>query len=354
MKATAAQRIISEEISQAVVRILLCLLGLIASVPVYFFNNTSASVLVTISGYIVVALFWWALVKNKSGDYPFRRRLIALSDLGIISFCMYSANEWGTIYFFAYLWVIVGNGMRFGARALIESTLIGFTYFVALILTTPYWIANPHVTIGLIIGLALLPAYYLILINRLSRVSKQLADELGRVNYSATHDSLSGLSNRAYFFQRLEDKINEANRHNENFIVMYIDLDGFKAINDSQGHNYGDIVLKEVAKRMQQYVRVSDTVSRLGGDEFALVIHTIREPFNLSNYTQRLIDKIAEPIIIDNVTTQVTASIGISQFPADGNNAETLLNSADQAMYTSKNTGRNRFTLANSSAHTTN
>jgi len=285
-------------------------------------------------------------VKRKAGDYRFRRRLVALSDLGAVSLCIHITSDWGSVFFFAYLWVIVGNGMRFGSRALIESTLIGLTFFLIVIAKTQYWIDNPHVAGGLLIGLVLLPSYFLILINRLSKVSHRLSEELTSANRAATHDSLSGLSNRAYYFQRLEDKIHEAKRYNEKFIVMYIDLDGFKEINDNWGHNYGDIIIQTVSRRIQSSVRKSDVVARLGGDEFALVLHAVDDTLNISRFTRRLISNIAEQVIVNGNTLRVTASIGISQFPVDGDNAEQLINSADQSMYVSKKSGRNKFTLS--------
>jgi diguanylate cyclase (GGDEF)-like protein len=346
MGPSAEQRIIREEISQAIVRILLTLLALVSGGVIYYIDDLPLIFLLIVTGYLIFSFSWLFLVRKFSGDYPFRRRIIALNDLGAISICMYFANELGAIYFFAYLWVIVGNGMRFGSRALIESTLIGFSYFVIVVFNTQYWIDNIYITIGLLAGLVLLPAYYLILINRLSNVSDQLSAELARANYLATHDALSGLSNRAYYFQRLEDKINEAKRYNEIFIVMYLDLDVFKKINDDWGHNYGDIIIKEIADRIQRYVRKSDTVARLGGDEFALILHSINDAFVLSSFSQRLINVIAQPVIIEGNELQVTASIGISQFPADGESTEELINGADQSMYASKKRGRNRFTLS--------
>lgn len=346
MDTSELHRIIREEVSQAVVRILICTLALFCITLVYFLDSIRAIVFQGAATYFVFAIFWWFHVKRKTGDFPFRRRLIALADLGMVSFCIHFSAEWGLIFFFTYLWVIVGNGMRFGSRAIIESTVIGLAYFSLTILNTQYWLDNANVAIGLMLGLILLPSYYLVLIQRLTTVSKKLAEELRKANYAATHDALSGLTNRAYYFQRLEDKVNEAKRYNERFIVMYLDLDGFKKVNDTWGHHSGDVILQAVSKRFLKVLRRSDIVGRLGGDEFSLILHSVDKNFDVNKFSQRLIDIIAEPILVDEKSIQVTASIGVSLFPDDGDNAEQLINSADESMYVSKNSGRNKFTLS--------
>lgn len=346
MKTAKEKRFIKEEISQATVRLLLIVFIQILAVVVYIFDAFSITNFLIIVGYALFSVFWWLFVKIVAGDYPSRRRFIALSDLFIISISMHYANDYGAIFFFIYLWVIVGNGMRFGSRALIESTLFGFSFFIIMVTNTQYWITNPHISFGMLIGLVLLPSYYLILIKRLSRVSNQLEEELARTTYSATHDAMSGLSNRAYFFQRLEDKIKEVRRNKESFIVMYLDLDDFKQINDTWGHHFGDSVIKEIARRIKSQAREGDLVARLGGDEFALVLHSAAASINLSRFTQRLINSITEPVIIGSNKVQVTVSIGISMFPDNGSSAQELVNSADHSMYVSKKSGRNRFTLS--------
>jgi diguanylate cyclase (GGDEF)-like protein len=345
MSTSEINRVIPEEISQAIVRILICSLGLFSVSLIYIFDTITPLVFYIIGIYFIFSLYWWFHVKHQTGDFPFRRRLIALSDLGLVSICMHFSAEWGVIYFFAYLWIIVGNGMRFGSRAIIESTAIGIFYFSVTIINTQYWIENSNVAIGLMVGLVLLPLYYLILIQRLTKVSNKLAEELSKANYAATHDALTGLTNRSYFYQRLKDKVNEAKRYNEKFIVMYIDLDGFKKINDTWGHHRGDMVLQAVSERFKTILRISDVVGRLGGDEFSLLLHSVDNDFDVNKFSQKVIDIVSEPIIIEGQSLQVTASIGVSLFPDDEENAEQLINSADESMYASKRNGKNKFTL---------
>lgn len=132
---------------------------------------------------------------------------------------------------------------------------------------------------------------------------------------------------------------------------MYIDLDGFKKINDTLGHNYGDVVIQEVAARLKEHVRASDTIARLGVDEFAIILYEIVSDFGINKLRTRLKNKISQPILFNGSTLQVTASIGISQLRMDGQGAEDLINSADQSMYFSKENGKNYFTLSTAMAH---
>ncbi len=127
---------------------------------------------------------------------------------------------------------------------------------------------------------------------------------------------------------------------------MYIDLDGFKQINDDLCHNFGDAVIQEVAARLKGHVRDSDTIARLGGDEFAIIVYEIVSDFDINKFSSRLISKISAPILFRGSTLKVTASIGISQLRTDGQSVDELINSADQSMYLSKTNGKNRFTLS--------
>jgi diguanylate cyclase (GGDEF)-like protein len=134
-------------------------------------------------------------------------------------------------------------------------------------------------------------------------------------------------------------------------MVMYIDLDEFKKINDTLRYNYGDAVIQEVAARLKEHVRASDTIARLGMDEFAIILYEIVSDFGINKLSTRLINKISQPILFTGSTLQVTASIGISQLRMDVHGAEELINSADQSMCFSQENGKNRFTLSTVMAH---
>lgn len=235
--------------------------------------------------------------------------------------------------------------MRFGAVALIIAMTISITEFSVVMVMGEYWQNNLPTGLGILFGLVLLPSFYLVLIRRLHTLNQVLEQELINSTHAATHDDMTGLVNRAYFYQRIEDKILEAKRDNLQFTIMFIDLDGFKQINDVNGHHIGDALLRMAADRLQNQVRKSDIVARLGGDEFGILLHHLNGPSDVERFTQKLIDNVAEPFLIKDFSLNVTASIGLSQFPVAGDTSDDLVNEADQAMYKSKNKGKNCFTF---------
>ena len=163
-----------------------------------------------------------------------------------------------------------------------------------------------------------------------------------RIEYMATHDELTALPNRSLFLDRLKHGISQARRQNKKLALLFIDLDNFKVINDSLGHDVGDLLLKEAAARLQQCVRGADTLARLGGDEFVALLHDIDLEIT-NNVAGRIIDYLAASFRIRDHSLYVSASIGISIFPNDGEDSGTLLKNADTAMYRAKERGRNQY-----------
>ncbi len=159
----------------------------------------------------------------------------------------------------------------------------------------------------------------------------------------AYFDTLTDLPNRRHFFNRLEEAISYGNRYNSMLALMYIDLDGFKNINDSLGHDAGDILLQHVADCLRKTCRESDTVSRLGGDEFAILIPKVTIQEDIATIAAKIIAILSQPIIINKAQAQVGASIGIALFPTDGDNVSQLLKNADSAMYLAKSQGKNQY-----------
>ncbi len=164
-----------------------------------------------------------------------------------------------------------------------------------------------------------------------------------RLGYLATHDVLTNLANRALFEERLARSIVQAKRLGRKVAVMYVDLDRFKLVNDTLGHNAGDEVLKVVAGRIAGQVLSNDTVARMGGDEFAIVLEEFDDVRDVGRIARNLLDEVGQSIEIEGREIFVTPSIGISIYPDDGIDAEHLLLLADQAMYGAKNRGRNVF-----------
>ncbi len=164
-----------------------------------------------------------------------------------------------------------------------------------------------------------------------------------RLRYLAHHDVLTGLPNRALFLDRLEQAMARARRHDRTVAVMFMDLDRFKVINDSLGHAVGDALLRELAGRLRAAVRDGDTVARLGGDEFAVLLEDMARPEDASRVARKLLEALGEPFTAEGREFYLTASIGVSLFPADGDDAHALLKNADAAMYRAKERGRNSY-----------
>lgn len=163
------------------------------------------------------------------------------------------------------------------------------------------------------------------------------------IEHQATHDTLTGLANRALLNDRITQAIAYARRSNRAVAVLLLDLDHFKKVNDAYGHSAGDILLKEVSQRLASCVRESDTVARLGGDEFVIVLSDLASAEDIDNIVGKITNALAHTLHIGKHEVQVGASIGISLFPRDGDQGEILLRNADMAMYRVKEHGRNSF-----------
>ena len=194
----------------------------------------------------------------------------------------------------------------------------------------------------------------LLLTGLLGRMSWQLADSRAResiaklkyakrVEYLAYYDGLTSLPNRSLFNKLLTQAISQAQRHHRQLAVAFIDLDGFKQINDTLGHEAGDELLTEVASRLKGCLRDSDAVARLGGDEFVVLLSDLMEETYAATVAQKIVTAFVKPFTLLGQEFSVTASIGISTYPTDGLDEQTLTKNADIAMYQAKQDGKNRF-----------
>ena len=174
------------------------------------------------------------------------------------------------------------------------------------------------------------------LLTRLKRTNEQITE-------LAHHDSLTGLPNRILFYDRLNQSIARARREKESIAVLYLDLDGFKLVNDTYGHDVGDALLCEAARRIRACVRVSDTVARMGGDEFTVILCNVKTVNSKDRVAKKIIDAISRPFMLNGKECSVSVSIGIALYPDNGETAEQLIKIADAAMYLAKHGGRNCF-----------
>lgn len=184
-----------------------------------------------------------------------------------------------------------------------------------------------------------IPLQRVILISEVTDQRK--AREL--INQQANFDPLTGLPNRRLMFDRLDQLIKQSTRSKRSIAIIYIDLDNFKDVNDSRGHDFGDQLLKGIATRLRSEVRETDTVARIGGDEFVILLGDLEKPEVADLIVRQISKKLADPILIEQQMIYTTASLGISLYPNDGSDGKVLLLNADQAMYAAKAQGRNSF-----------
>ena len=164
-----------------------------------------------------------------------------------------------------------------------------------------------------------------------------------RARFLATHDDLTELPNRWMFSDAVNDGVKAGHRYGHAFAVMFMDLDRFKNINDTLGHAAGDVLLVETAKRLNKCLRESDVIARIGGDEFVIMLREVSDRSQVSTVARKILSAVVKPLAIHGHECRITASIGISMFPTDALDAETLIKNADAAMYVAKEEGRNGF-----------
>jgi diguanylate cyclase (GGDEF)-like protein/PAS domain S-box-containing protein len=178
------------------------------------------------------------------------------------------------------------------------------------------------------------------------RLQAEIADRRvaeTRAQHLADHDPLTGLPNRRLLEDRLTQALAASQRNRKQTAVVFVDLDRFKSINDTLGHAAGDAVLKEVAERLMKQLRVVDTVCRMGGDEFVVILPEIKRAADAANVAAKVLETMAQPFVVEGRELHITPSIGISVFPDDGRDAESLIRNADAAMYHAKGTGRANY-----------
>jgi len=184
---------------------------------------------------------------------------------------------------------------------------------------------------------------------RLAGIVMERDQDQKRIRQLAYTDELTGLASRAHFYLYMEDLIKTSHRHGRKFSLLYIDLDNFKVINDSLGHDAGDLFLKEISQRLQKTGREIDFITRISGDEFSIVIEETEDSLAAANFCQRCLEEISTPLQLSGRTLVPSCSIGIAHYPEDGETLSTLLKSADTALYAAKEHGKNCYAFYESS-----
>jgi diguanylate cyclase (GGDEF)-like protein len=290
---------------------------------------------ISVSFLLFIAIIIWPAISIP-------RRVFALvMDIAMITFAMWITDEIGAVLFPIYLWIIVGYGIRYGQRYLYAAMLMAIIGFVYVMLANPFWIGQRTIAAGILVGLTVLPIFFSSLLRRLGKSNLQLQKLSEEMTRLAMHDSVTGLANRVLLQERLNQAVSLSHRHRNMLGVLFIDLDGFKAINDQWGHKAGDDLLRACAQRLLDCVRETDTVARLGGDEFVVLLTEVHSADDAQVIADKILTKLRVPFPMESQELTISASIGIALYPGSGDCAESLLRNADQAMYAAKHKGKN-------------
>jgi diguanylate cyclase (GGDEF)-like protein len=291
------------------------------------------------AGFLTMSIAWAWWVRHRTGDFPLRRLSAALVDSLMASIATYLGGSLGIVFYPIYLQSIVGHTMRFGVQSLRFASTSAVVGFGVVILASEHWHGEPIMATALWLGLLILPLYYHHLLQRHTDANSALERELNETVYAATHDQLTALANRGYFLQRLEEIIAGSQRDGERFALLYLDLDGFKPINDTLGHAAGDGVLVEVATVLKGCARSTDLPVRMGGDEFTLLVREVADQKALDTLVHRILTGIQAAGRRLSPASTLSASVGVSLYPEHGTDAAALLTAADNAMYRAKRCG---------------
>jgi len=271
----------------------------------------------------------------------------------VLMFVIYSFNQGRAFALMMFLVVLTFGIFQFNTREFLNISLhilAGYGLVLNLLMKYKPDTVNVYLEFFHWAGLASILPLFAVVGGRISELRRHLRSSnedlrsaLAAVRQVATHDNLTGLPNRVLFGEELQHALAQAERRHRPVALLFMDLDRFKNINDTLGHAFGDRVLQEVAKRLTRCVRESDILARLGGDEFVLLVEEFPDPANLGGIAQKLLTAVSQVTSIDGRELNLSVSIGICMYPADGRDAKTLLANADIAMYRAKERGRNNF-----------
>lgn len=179
--------------------------------------------------------------------------------------------------------------------------------------------------------------------ERIAEMRHKLIQTTEQLAALSVTDSLTGLYNRLQFDKSLKNAIAQAERHHHAMVLMFIDVDHFKDVNDSLGHTIGDLLLKDISHRLSSCLRKNDFIARIGGDEFAIILRENEDIHTAEDVAKKILNAFTPPFVIEHFNLNITTSIGIACYPRDGNDPSTLMKNADTAMYNAKQIGRNQF-----------
>lgn len=277
-----------------------------------------------------------------------RRAAAVLVDNIAVSYIASFGDAFAAYVAFYFL-TTVGWGLRFGRHYLFMTTAVAILGMACNLVVSPYWRQNEIFGAVIIIAMLANTINVAVLLRRIAWGNRRLAEKMEEISQLAWQDQLTKLPNRLYFRERLAQTLASAARNRRRVALLLFDIDGFKPVNDTLGHEAGDRLLQEISQRVGGRIREADTFARLGGDEFVVIMDTIRDKSDAVIVAETVMKAVGEIDMFDRQGLRVGASVGVAcSDPADGQKetADELLNQADGAMYEAKRAGKGCYRFA--------
>lgn len=299
---------------------------------------TNASFLFVILYLAISCLSFLSVLKRPEVNVN-RRILWMIIDPIILGVIFIAAGAVAIPLMFVFIWLPIDNGFRYGRRYLYFSLALSFVAFGYILCNEKFWENHVLIGAGIAFEMALLCSYTTIPLKRLNDANERLC-------MMATRDPLTNLANRHLFIEHLKNAIALTERNEKYCACVFIDLDGFKKVNDNYGHAVGDLLLIEVARRIKGCLRDTDLVARLGGDEFAVAAQCFQVPVDAVMVSERILKSLQSINDINGNPVSISGSIGVSWYQYNERfemSVDALIDNADNAMYEAKRAGKNRM-----------
>lgn len=341
------------EMGQALFRLSAASLFALYLALVHFsgWRQISVSLALIVSAYLCFAVVWVAVVRFALLRFRKRFSVSVLLDQALFAFAFFTGGDVLAPVAWAPISVSLGYGLLGGSFYARFAALLGAALMSIAFAMSPFWAGIPFISAGIVLATVIIPWHGALLAEQIGKSRKDIQRRAAALEVASKTDSLTGALNRAGFSAELGELVNRTARTGEMSAVMLLDLDGFKAVNDSAGYALGDDVLKEVARCLQKGLRASDKVGRIGGDEFGIVVlHLINEE-DAEWLAYKVLRAIEDIRIPDQPDLRITGSIGIQVLPdQDCESVESVLAAADRLMYSAKKCGKNQYRASNDSA----
>jgi len=339
------------EMGQAKTRLICTLVGVGGFVVMGRFVSLPDGIVGTAIVFTVYAVVYLVLVYKRPAPTRARRGFAILIDNLVVNYIAYFGGGFAAYVGFLFL-TTVGWGLRFGRHYLFLATAIAVLGMVWNLSASPYWQENSLFGATIILGLIANAVNASILLERIAGASRLLAEKIEEVSRLAWQDQLTKLPNRPFFRERLAQMVAAAARSGRQVALLLFDIDGFKSVNDTLGHEAGDRLLQEIAERVGRRVRQADTFARVGGDEFVILMDIAHDKSDAIPVAETVVSAISEIDMFAEQGLRVSASVGIA---CSGPNAageriaDELLIQADRAMYEAKRAGKDCYRFAGDS-----